>query len=57
MISFPDFLVGIEEGDADVNEASDVFGDLILFRNLAFPALGCKVNGMIEKVQACHEYQ
>jgi len=41
MMSIADFLVGIEEGDAGVNEASsDVFGDLVLFRNLAFPALG-----------------
>ena len=48
MMSIADFLVGIEEGDADVNEAaSSIFGDLVLFR-LAFPALGC--NGMIEKV-------
>jgi len=48
MISFPDFLVGIEEGDADVNEAaSSICGDLVLFR-LAFPVLGCNV--VIEKV-------
>ena len=41
MMLFPDFVVGIEEGDADLNEAaSDVFGGLVLFRNLAFPALG-----------------
>ena len=46
--SIAEFLVGIEEGDAGVNEAaSSIFGDLVLFL-LAFPALGCNV--VIEKV-------
>ena len=52
MMLFPDFLVGIEEGEADdANKGtSGIFGDLVLFRN-PFPALGCKVvYGMIEKV-------